>query len=419
MNGKELLAVQKRMNGITPQRLFVCLMIGLGLFGVFWLCYTRGACMRTVLPSPEWYFMDFFNHIFYVQEPSNVYDVNFNACFPPLAYMLYWLLAQMLPADTVVMDDPSALTSYALLLYVTYYVLLGILLYDSIRRLYTARGGRQNDSLWITLFASMSGVFIFSVIWTGNSALIACILLLRALELRDKEDRARKELALILIAVAAGLKIYPAVFGILYLKERRYKEAGRLIVYGILCFFVPFVFFGGIHGLFQMLQNQRELHSQVYYGWKSIQSTWNQIDNRFLHLNLQIVGRLLTAMYAIFAVVGVWLAQDVWKKLFLLCSIMVIVPFWAGSYTPFYLIIPLIYFLTEKRNHRADYVYAILFAGIFCFFVWNTPFITKITGDLSFAVRYASIYCMSLLLMIETFYCEIKNRLIHSRTVEL
>lgn len=141
MNGKELLTVQKSMKGITPQSLFVCLMIGLGLFGVFWLCYTRGACMRTVLPSPEWYFMDFFNHIFYVQEPSGVYDVNFNACFPPLAYMLYWLLAQMLPADTVVMDDPSALTSYALLLYVTYYVLLGILLYDSIRRLYTARGG--------------------------------------------------------------------------------------------------------------------------------------------------------------------------------------------------------------------------------------------------------------------------------------
>lgn len=165
MNGKELLTVQKSMKGITPQSLFVCLMTGLGLFGVFWLCYTRGACMRTVLPSPEWYFMDFFNHIFYVQEPSGVYDVNFNACFPPLAYMLYWLLAQMLPADTVVMDDPSALTSYALLLYVTYHVLLGILLYDSIRRLYTARGGGGRTTAFGLRCWQVCRVCLFSVLY--------------------------------------------------------------------------------------------------------------------------------------------------------------------------------------------------------------------------------------------------------------
>lgn len=243
--------------------------------------------------------------------------------------------------------------------------------------------------------------------------MIACILLLRALELREHKDRTGKERALLCIAVAAGLKIYPAVFGILYIKEKRYQEAARLVLYGILCFFVPFVFFGGIHGLFQMLQNQRELHSQVYYGWKSIQSTWNQIDNRFLHLNLPVIGKVLTGMYAVLAAVGVWVAQDKWKRLFLLCSMMVIVPFWAGSYTPFYFTIPFIYFMSGKRNHRADYLYAVLFAGIFCFFVWNTPFITKITGDLSFAIRYASIDCMSLLLIIEIFYREIKNRFIH------
>ena len=373
---------------ITPQRLFAILLTGLGIFAVFWLCYTRGACMNEVLPSQQWYFMDFFNHVYYVQVPEKVYDVNFNACFPPLAYVFYWLISRMLPENTIVMEDSSSLTGYALILYVAYYVFLGILFYYSVHKLVLKKRGKEKGSLFLTLLLCMSGVFIFNVIRTGNSALIVCILLIRAMELREHEGKRERELALILIAAAAGLKIYPALFGMLYIKEKRYKEAGRLILYGILFFFVPFIFFGGIHGLLQMLQNQREVHSNIQYGWKSIQSVWNQIDSRFLHWNLQMVGKVLTAVYAVAAMTGIWVLRDTWKRLFLLCSMMIIVPFWSGSYVPVYLAIPLIYFLCEKRGKRMDYIYAVLFAGIFSLFVWNTPSITNMTGDISFAIRY-------------------------------
>ena len=35
-------------------------------------------------------------------------------------------------------------------------------------------------------------------------------------------------LALVLIAVCTGLKIYPAILGMLYIQEKRYAEAARL-----------------------------------------------------------------------------------------------------------------------------------------------------------------------------------------------
>ena len=37
-------------------------------------------------------FMDFFNHITYVRNPSDVYSVSAHACFPPFIYIFYYLL---------------------------------------------------------------------------------------------------------------------------------------------------------------------------------------------------------------------------------------------------------------------------------------------------------------------------------------
>lgn len=234
--------------------------------------------------------------------------------------------------------------------------------------------------------------------------MIACIILIRALELREHEDKLSRELALLLIALAAGLKIYPAIFGLLYLKDKRYKEAERLIIYGIVFFFGPFIFFGGLHGLMQMFRNQLRLHSIVYYGWRNIQEVWNKLDKEFLFLNIPVIGKVMTGIYAVIAMTGAWILDDIWKRLFLLCSFIIIVPSWSGSYTMIYLVIPLIYFLCGERNKRSDYLYAVLFAGIFCFFTWNTPSITQITGDISWLVRYMSVYVASLILIMETVW---------------
>ena len=385
---------------LTPKRfLFMYLVISM-ILGMYYLCYTGGECLKLILQEADFCFMDFFNHIYYVKEPQCVYDVNFNACFPPLAYMLYWLLSRMIPVDGLAINDASSFTSYGILLFCIYHILMGILFYAVISGLLKSCG--EKFCLLFTLLICVSNVFIFSVVWTGNAALLACIVLLKAFELRDREDKWSREFALLLIAAAAGLKIYPALFGIFYLKEKRYREAGRLIIYGIVFFFVPFIFFGGLHGLFQMLKNQQQLHSVVYYGWRNIQAVWNQMDNRFLMMNMPIIGKILAGLYAVIAMTGGWILEDKWKRLFLLCSIMIVVPSWSGSYTIIYLVLPLAYFLSGMREQKTDYVYATLFAMMFSFFVWNTPTITNLTGDLSWVFRYVPVYMMGVMLAVET-----------------
>ena len=102
---------------LTPKRfLFMYLVISM-ILGMYYLCYTGGECLKLILQEADFCFMDFFNHIYYVKEPQCVYDVNFNACFPPLAYMLYWLLSRMIPVDGLAINDASSFTSYGILLF--------------------------------------------------------------------------------------------------------------------------------------------------------------------------------------------------------------------------------------------------------------------------------------------------------------
>jgi len=393
------------MRLMTPQRLFAILLILTGSLSICYIWWTQGACLDLIMPQKELHFCDFFSHILYVREPAKVYDVDYNACFPPLAYIMYWALGKGLPSGAVVTNEIYGLDPYALLLYVVYNMILAVLFYDSVICLAKQKGCGGGYAKAIALALCTSGVYIFVLLWIGNSALVTCIFLIKAMELREKEDKWSRELALVLIALAAGFKIYPAIFGILYLKEKRYREAGRLILYGMIAFFVPFLFFGGFHGLLQMLRNQAELHTgYLYYGWRSIQCTWNQIDKKFLHFNVPIIGKILSVLYAIMGLIAFWVTSVEWKRLYLLCSLMVVVPLWSGHYTSIYFSIALICFLCGERKNKMDYLYALLFAGMFCFFTWNTPAITNITGDISFTVRYVAIYGMCFLLVAEEMW---------------
>ena len=99
----------------------------------------------------------------------------------------------------------------------------------------------------------------------GNMSLLVLILLMYAMALKDSTKIWERETALLLFAMAAALKLYPAVFGLLYLISKRYKEAVRLVIYGallfthqlygVLFFFLPFVFFQGVHGFQIFLHN--------------------------------------------------------------------------------------------------------------------------------------------------------------------
>ncbi|MDE7341395.1 MAG: glycosyltransferase 87 family protein [Lachnospiraceae bacterium] len=87
----------------------------------------------------------------------------------------------------------------------------------------------------------------------GNVVILVALLLALAWLWMDSDSRIRQELALLFIAAAAGFKLYPALVGVVYLKRKEWKKAFRLVLYGVIVVFVPFVFFGGYKGMLSLI----------------------------------------------------------------------------------------------------------------------------------------------------------------------
>lgn len=375
----------------SPLWVFVILMSGSIAFTVYLLIKTSGACLDTIVSGAgNDRYMDFFNHITYVRDPKNVYFSSEHACFPPLIYFMYLLFGKMLPQDATTMYNASLTSAYALLLYIVYCVILAVLLFYSVHKL--AREKSIEWSLGMTMLILLSNAFIFGVLERGNSVLIVTILLMRALELREKDDRISRERALILIACSAGIKIYPAVFGLLYLVEKRWKEAGRLILYGLFFFFAPFAFFGGKEGMIQFVRNQMTIQA-VGNGIGTVGAFWNLLTETQN-------GWVAVAGYLILIVAGCILTKDLWKRVCLLSSVMVVAPFWSGRYTTIYMVIPLILFFRESGQKVIDYIYAGLFACMFLLIAYSNTVISDYAHTyLPIVVERMAIYAMNIMVI--------------------
>lgn len=342
-------------------------------------------------------YMDFFNHISYstVEGWSNVYLQGYNACFPPLPYIAYGLFGKMLPMGSTVIASAAETSPYAMLLYTLRCILLGIFYYYAFIMIFR----KPRQSLALAMTTLVSHVFIFGALERGNSAWLVCTLLLAAMAMKDSPSRVKREAALILIAVAAAFKIYPALFGLLYLVERRWKESVRLMIYGILLFFVPFAFFGGIEGFKQFLTNQQILHSgstsmgNVFWMAKQIRGLL-KVDLHYYRIGIVLVTLLSCA--------GLVVLKEKWKKLMLICGMMILLPKWSGIYTVFYFVIPLCVFMLEAEVNALNRVRSVLFAGIFALVLygssWTGYYVVSYTQT---AIQYLCIWAFMITLYIE------------------
>ena len=405
---KQDLKLSMRKSQLTSSDTFFIVWIMCLICSFVSMVITHGSCLDGIVcANGNDKFMDFFNHIQYVRINGhyNVYQASVHACFPPLIYFMYYIFGLILPEDAIVIQSASQVSSYALLLYLWYCVIVGILLCYSIMRL--AKKIKTNHTIGTILAVVTSNIYIFGILERGNSAVIVMILIIWFYIYKDDKSIVKREIALILVALAAGIKIYPAVIGLIYLVEKRYHEAFRLIIYGVIIFFLPFLFFGGWSAISTLLYNQNAVQSIETQSLSSIKMIPNGISSR----NTAIIIDILYFMLAIFSL---YINKNEWKRYFILSSIMILCPFWSGGYTRIYLTLPLLLFLETDGLGIRTHVNACMFAFIFALFTLNPSTISEKTHfSLAEWVGYVPIYLINLEIIIESiimFFKKVKTK---------
>lgn len=319
-------------------------------------------------------FSDYFLHIAFASAKERIYNISYDACFPPLAYCFYYLLWAINPYY----GDEREWLLYRqetnnLLIFVIYNMIIAVFIIYCVQMI--LKEYTNQKSLLLSILIICSYPFLATSIQRGNATAIVGILLCFALVWKDSESKVLRELALIFIAVAAGFKIYPAFVGIIYIIEKRYKEVFRLVIYGILLFFVPFIFFGGIDGFKNFIWLLIGREQEIVTRWGTIRG----ITNHYWLSSLgekasNTIGFVLENLYILCAILAAWVCKKNWKRVFIITSVLVVYVQVNWMYTLAYLLPAFLFFLKEEGGKRdtglADIVYAIAWGIIYSLPAW-------------------------------------------------
>ena len=401
---------------LKPIDLFLLISLGGTFLFIVLLIATRGEAMRWLIMENnfDYSFTDYFRHVGFTSDMKHFYLNTKEAPFPPFAYLLYFILYRLDPTnETWDVEAWETVRDYRfnMLIYVMLIILLALLFRLLTDKILSGNTAEKNTALTCAIL--FSAPFMAGAIERGNIALLVMLMVLAAFYLRDSDNAVCREAALLLIAMAAGIKVYPAIMGLLYIKEKRWKEAVRLFVYGVLFFFVPYAFTGGIPAMMSHLKILLFFETQSYASWTdirnfllSISKVLGQYENSPYFVKY---FKIIENLYLLFCVASLFKTDKTWKKALYICGVMSLYVPSSHRYVSIYMAVPLILYLkdcsAQPDKGANDTLYAVLFALIF-----TNPFYGYFTGWSADLFIFTPIYVLMLYAFIQEWIISSVNK---------
>ncbi len=392
--------------------MIVSLLVFVGL-----CCYYGNGYNRfTFYKAGEDMFMDFFNSVRDATQGIDCYGER-RVIYPPLANC-YYLFCSRFMTDAYCNTDIHGRLAFFdvranimpfLITTIICCVLFGIFISHNLKK-------EKPVSVIATLFLIIN-VPMLRLIERGNILFIALVLVAFFIGYRDSENKVIRELSYISLALAAGIKLYPALFGILLLFDKKFKEAIRTVIYGILAFVLPFAFYGGIEGFKLWYRNIRSF-SEFKGGGVELEgsTTLETIFYVFKHFGKDVhvssaVHTLMIVLPILIVLLFAFLTDKYWKKILAVSVAMILVPGAAQSYTMVIFLVSLLYMFNSEEIERFDYGYLAILT--FEFMYYPFPFVLtfetySVNSGMTFFVTMGLLF----LFFVETIHL-LKNKLSH------
>lgn len=358
----------------------------------------KGASWLAMENNFDNFLTDHFRHIAFSSDMQHFYFNTQDATFPPFAYLLYYLLYRINPDSWAVNQWRECRDyQYNMLVYIILIILV-VLIFQLVVDKHLTRFGREKNCLFV-IAVVLSAPMMAGALERGNISFLTAVMLLAALLLKDSDKAWKREMALLLIAAASGLKLYPAIFGVIYIVEKRYKEGIRLTVYGLIVFLVPFIFCGGIPGLIQYIRILFFFENQGYRSWTNVRNYLLSISDLLGQYDRSAYFvkyfKIAENLYLILCILSMFRTKEKWKYSLYTSGIMALYVPYSYRYTSVYMLIPAVMYFAQEEDKQKR-IYSVLFALTFTIPVYGL--ITPLAADFYI---FTPIYLMMIYSFIE------------------
>ena len=303
---------------------------------------------------------DFTNVIGYSgsRDPYNcLYYTNLQEkAYPPLIYVFMYLLSRIVPIEEYYAAD------YFLNMYMDpkLLIMMMIVITAMVIAFFEAIRHNLKDTYGMKVLVSIAMLLtapVFFSIERGNSIIFVIALMTAFVFGHDSDNKILKELSLVGLAVAAALKISPALLGILLIYKKDWKAVIRTVIYGIVMFVGPFLFLqGGLSNIPLMIRNV-QMNNEFYM------SKWG------LTLYYTLVNYGVPDSMALFKITG--LASKVLCLVMLIAAFkfdrksdvimvlslaLIIFPDHSGYYNLLYLVPATVMLINEEKKYIYDLI---------------------------------------------------------------
>lgn len=251
------------MKKIDPAVALVCVMaVSITVFAIYSLIKGPSGFLSIFFRDSGDLFMDYFNSIRDVAQGTGVYTDR-HVIYPPMANLLFLIFSRIVPKEYLMSswEDRLTWTAYpsAILSVFLFLMIPTILLVLLIRK---NMQGRENLK-WLAVLLLIFNIPMLFLYERGNSLIWTVLAVSAYLFYYNDKSVWKRELALLSLAFAFSLKLYPAILGLPLLADKRYKDGARCAAYGLILLLLPSLCFGGPKCFLWIYQNIRSFSSNA------------------------------------------------------------------------------------------------------------------------------------------------------------
>lgn len=307
--------------------------------------------------------MDFFHSIEYVNERAP-YDL-FNTLYPPLANLLFYVFLYLVPVEitrkwpldfskSVSMrrtENDLRVYQAPMLLFI-FFILICTLFIIFIVSNFLEKNDIKNKNCILTCLFFSYGMLM--TIERGNILMLALPLTMFFVFNYESDKKIVREISYISLAIAAGLKLYPAFFGILLLRKKDWWAACRTVLYGVFSIILPALFFkegfGAIAKWLKVVLNFNKDSSQPWVG-NSFNNFLHHVQHFFGINGVEISDKCfnIASLLIVAVLLAISLFEKKWKSVFLVTLAMCFFQT-QGEYIYSFFAIPLICLFVEETE---------------------------------------------------------------------
>lgn len=370
--------------------------VAVGLFGalgILFLLFFLGCIASSIFTakyfivgSPLFFgdsgdvFMDFFNVNAFVENMDPY--IGEGSSYPPFVLILAKLFNYLAFYEN---GGRAARASFAgVLSLILFFFLFFVPVYFLMRKVFRERG--FSDAVMRLTFVAFlfTAPFLYAV--TRANYIFFSLLFSIIFFVYYKDDRNWvRELAYVSLAVSVGIKLYPAVFALILVKERRWGDFLRVVLYCVCLVVLPFFAFEGgfVANVKSFIYNLNQFSTHPYlfydYGYGglftnfysygvSVQNFVRIVYCKITGVSMLDVGNAVNMagvglMFAVVAllVFSAMVTDCKWKHVCAMSLVQIVFPDPSYIYSMIFLFIPIVMFIVDKNKKGSDFVYLILF----------------------------------------------------------